>query len=391
MPLPPYKVLHVSTTAAGGLGTSLLAIMRSLDRERFSVDVALGLGYPLDAAFGPAGFRLHPLKLSRGIHPWQFAQTLWTLLRLMKRERYDVVHVHGSEAGILARLAARVAGVPVVIAELHGYANRDPDGVLERTLYRWIEQALDRATQAYVAVSHHVKRQWIARGICADDRVQVIHHALDLRRYPDRGSVARPGRAAGRPVVGTVCLLEARKGLVDLVEAMPAVARAVPGVRFAIVGDGPLRPWMAQRVAQLGLADQVDFMGWRDDVTELMWRFDLFALPSRRESFGLVFLEAMACRCPLVGTRVDGIPEVVSDGVTGHLVAPGDPAALAAAVVDLLLDADEAARFGDAGRRRVEACFDDRRMAADYNALYLRLLGQASPAAAPVRGAVGSG
>lgn len=247
MPLPPYKVLHVSTTAAGGLGTSLLAIMRSLDRERFSVDVALGLGYPLDAAFGPAGFRLHPLKLSRGIHPWQFAQTLWTLLRLMKRERYDVVHVHGSEAGILARLAARVAGVPVVIAELHGYANRDPDGVLERTLYRWIEQALDRATQAYVAVSHHVKRQWIARGICADDRVQVIHHALDLRRYPDRGSVARPGRAAGRPVVGTVCLLEARKGLVTSSRRCPpwrvpcracvspswAMGRCVPGWRSA--------------------------------------------------------------------------------------------------------------------------------------------------------------
>jgi glycosyltransferase involved in cell wall biosynthesis len=369
-----FKVLHVSTTSAGGLGTSLMSIMRALDSSRFEVHVALGLGYPLDSAFEPAGIRLHPLDLSRGIHPVQFARSLVRLVRLMARERYDIVHVHGSEAGILGRLAARVVGIPVAVVELHGYANRDPHGVLERTLYRWVEKALDGMTDAYVAVSEHVRRQWIDRGICRPDRVQVIYHALDLKVFQDCGEVPRAQRPENGPVVGTVCLLEARKGLASLLEAIPTVVHEVPGVRFAIAGEGPLEPWMRQRVEELGITGKVDFLGWRTDVPELMRGFDVFALPSRRESFGLVFLEAMACRCPVVGSRVDGIPEVVTDGETGILVPPDDSRALASAIVELLTDVDKAKRLAEAGRKRVESCFGMDRMARQYNDLYLRLL-----------------
>lgn len=379
-----YKVLHVSTTSAGGLGTSLLSIMQSLDRQRYQVEVALGLGYPLDGAFEPAGFTLHPLKLSRGIHPLQFIETIFRLYRLMRQRQFDVVHVHGSEAGILARVAALLARIPVVVVELHGYANRDPDSMLERTVYRWIEVALNPITDAYVAVSAHVARQWMARGICAEQRIQVIHHALALEEFPDRPLTVRPGRATGKPVVGTVCLLEARKGLHSLIEAMPAVIAQVPNVRFAIVGEGPLKPWMEARATELGIREHIDFLGWRNDVPELMWQFDLFALPSRRESFGLVFLEAMASRCPIVASRVDGIPEVVSDGHTGTLVAPDDPAALASAIVALLRNPEQADRYAAAGRTRVETQFNSERLKREYNALYSKLLGipcEARPAA----------
>lgn len=370
-----FKVLHVSTTAAGGLGTALLSITQALDKQRFAVDVALGLGYPLDAAFAPAGIRLHPLPLSRGIHPLQFLRTMLRLTRLMRRECYDLVHVHGSEAGILARVAARITRVPVVVVELHGYANRDPDSLLERTLYRWIEKALDGMTDAYVAVSGHVQRQWLERRICVAERLQVIHHALDLQCFPDRGAGVRIDAGLGaRPVIGTVCLLEERKGLVTWVEAMPEVVRQLPSVRFAIVGEGPLRPWMERRAQALGIAEHIHFLGWRQDVPALMWSFDLFVLPSHRESFGLVLLEAMASRCPLVASRIDGIPEVVSDGKTGSLVPTGDVHALARAVVDLLTDQDKAMRFAQAGRERVEALFSKERMAREYNELYRRLL-----------------
>lgn len=369
-----YQVLHVSTTSAGGLGTSLLSIMQSLDPQRFKVQVALGLGYPLDSAFEPAGFTLHPLKLSRGIHPLEFVETIYRLFRLMRRQHFDVVHVHGSEAGILARVAAWLARIPVVVVELHGYANRDPNSILERTVYRWIEAALNPITDAYVAVSAHVARQWVARGICDLRRIQVIHHALALAQFPDRPLATRPGHATGKPVVGTVCLLEARKGLQCLVEAMPTVVQRVPGVRFVVVGEGPLKPWMVARATELGVLEHIDFLGWRNDVPELMWQFDLFALPSRRESFGLVFLEAMASRCPIVATRVDGIPEVVSDGHTGTLVEPDNRQALAEAIVDLLTNPQKADQFATAGRARVEDHFNSQRMAREYNALYGRLL-----------------
>ncbi|HWI14276.1 MAG TPA: glycosyltransferase, partial [Burkholderiales bacterium] len=247
------KVLHVLTTSAGGLGQSVLTIMTSLDRERYELHAAFGPGYPLDGAFAAAGISTHMLALSRGIHPLQFARTLMQLARIMRRERFDIVHVHGSEAGVLARLAAWLTRVPRVVVELHGYANRDPDSLMERTVYRWIERALDPLTDAYVAVSDAVRRAWVARGIVTHDRVRVIHHGLDLTRYPDR---ERAPRTSPPLVVGTVCLLEERKGLHALVEAMPRVIETVGDVRFVIAGEGPLKARMQQRIAELGIADR---------------------------------------------------------------------------------------------------------------------------------------
>ncbi|HWI14153.1 MAG TPA: glycosyltransferase family 4 protein, partial [Burkholderiales bacterium] len=183
-------------------------------------------------------------------------------------------------------------------------------------------------------------------------------------------------------VVGTVCLLEERKGLLALVEAMPRVIQTVGDVRFVIVGEGPLKGRMQQRIAELGIADRVDFLGWRFDVPDLMSQFDVFALASLRESFGLVYLEAMACRCPVVAARVDGVPEVVSDGETGILVPPASPAELARALCRVLSDEATRKRMGAAGRRRVVDLFDVRRMAAAYEALYARLLAQPDAAAA---------
>lgn len=368
------RVLHVATTSAGGLGQSILAIMRAVDQQRYDVEIALGTGYPLDAAFGQAGFRMHGLRLSRGIRVIELISTLRRLLRLMKRERYDIVHVHGAVAGVLARIAAWKNKVPIVVAELHGFSNRDPNSWLDRMLYRTIEKAIDRVTDVYVAVSENVKRQWVGRGVVAEPKVRTILHGLDLREFPDRGVVVVAAGPRRRPVVGTVCLLEQRKGLEYLVEAMPAIIRRVPDVRFAIVGEGPLKPWMQRRAAELHVSGHIEFLGWRSDVPELMWTFDVFALPSLREAFGLVFIEAMAARRPIVASSADGIPEVVADGRTGLLVPPGNAAALADAISTLLTDRDTATRMANAGRERVEALFTLDRMGREYDDLYATLM-----------------
>lgn len=368
------KVLHVSTTCAGGLGQSILTIMTSLDRDRYDLSVAFGLGHPLDDAYAAAGFKFFPLSLSRGIHPLQFAITVIELIRIMRSERFDIVHVHGSEAGILARIAAWWVKVPVIVVELHGYANRDPNSFLERTLYRWIEKALDPISDAYVAVSDAVRRAWVARGIAKPERIEVIHHALDLTHYPATEPEPIMKLQFSGPVIGTACLLEERKGLLALVEAIPEVVRAFGNVTFLIIGEGPLKDTMQRRLHELGVAENVRFLGWRNDLARLMWKFDFFVLPSLRESFGLVFIEAMACQRPVIGSRVDGIPEVVSDGETGILVKPNDPKDLAQAILRMLSNPALVAQMGKAGRHRVETLFDLPRMAAAYEALYTRLV-----------------
>lgn len=368
------KLLHVATTTAGGLGQSLLAITTGLNRARFDVQVAFGTGHPFDNAFCAAGIPVYPLALSRGMNPLRMALCFLQLRKILKTQAFDIVHVHGSLAGILGRLAARVAKTPVIIAELHGYATRDPDGFLENTVFRWLEQRLDPITDAYVAVSAAVARAWVARGVTTAARVQVIHHGIDLDRFACSAAATPSAVAAAKvKVIGTVCLLETRKGMLDLIEALPGVRDRFGAVQCWIVGEGPLKPALQKRLDEMRMTDAVRFLGWRDDIPQLMAQFDVFVLPSRRESFGLVFLEAMACRCPVVATRVDGIPEVVAEGVTGLLVDPGNVEQLGAAIVRLLRDEALAKRMGEAGRQRVSTQFSHSAMARAYESLYEKL------------------
>lgn len=369
------KLLHVATTTAGGLGQSLLAITTGLNRTRFDVHVAFGTGHPFDNAFCAAGIPVYPLALSRGMNPLRVALCFFQLKKILKTQGFDIVHVHGALAGILGRIAARVARTPVIVAELHGYATRNPDGFLENTVFRWLEQRLDAITDAYVAVSGAVARAWVARGVTTAARLQVIHHGIDVDRFACDSTAATPRAVSDAKVkvIGTVCLLEARKGMMDLIEALPGVREQFGAVQCWIVGDGPLKPVMVKRLDDLGMTDSVRFLGWRDDIPQLMAQFDVFVLPSRRESFGLVFLEAMACRCPIVATQVDGIPEVVAEGVTGLLVEPGNVGQLGAAIVRLLRDEALAKRMGEAGRQRVSTHFSRSAMARAYETLYEKL------------------
>ncbi len=366
------KLLHVATTTAGGLGQSLLTITTSLNPERFDVHVAFGPGHPFDSAFCDAGIKVYPLALSRGINPLKMLRCFFQLRRLLKQHRFDIIHVHGSVAGILGRLAAWCVGTPVIVTELHGYATRDPDGFMEHTVFRWIERLLDPITDAYVAVSEAVSRAWIARGIASAARIEVIHHAIDLNKFPVLPAAPSSGEACAK-VIGTVCLLEERKGMMDLVEALAHVVENIRPVTCWVIGEGPLKPVMIRRLNELGMESFVRFLGWRDDIPKIMSQLDVFVLPSRRESFGLVFLEAMASRCPIVATRVDGIPEVVADGVTGLLIEPRDVEQLGKALVRLLRDEDLRKAMGEAGRRRVGERFTITAMSLAYEALYERL------------------
>ncbi|MHB8473264.1 MAG: glycosyltransferase family 4 protein [Gammaproteobacteria bacterium] len=367
------KLLHVATTTAGGLGQSLLSITTGLNRQRYDVHVAFGTGHPFDNAFCAAGIPVYPLALSRGVNPLRMALCFFQLKRILKTQRFDIVHVHGSLAGILGRIAARWVKTPVIVAELHGYATRDPNGFMENTVFRWLEQRLDPITDAYVAVSAAVARAWVARGVANAVRIQVIHHGIDLAPFTLTPAAPVPRSDPGAKIIGTVCLLEERKGMMDLVEALPYVIESCGPIVCWIVGDGPLKAAMIKRLRELGMDAFVRFLGWRDDVPQIMAQLNVFVLPSRRESFGLVFLEAMASRCPIVATRIDGIPEVVADGETGLLVEPGNPRLLGAAIVRLLQDAQLAKNLGEAGRQRVSERFTRTAMASAYEALYEKL------------------
>ncbi len=371
------KVLQVLTTTAGGLGRVVLSLVSGLDPTRYDVAVAFGPGHPLDRRFEASGVRVIPVRMKRGANPVNVLG-FWDLYRLLRSERFDLVHAHSSIAGLLARAAAKLTGVPIVLFTLHGYATLDYRRSPLRPLIWLVEWALDRCTDHYVAICRYVERTWTGRGLVTPDRVTVVYNGVDpaaVVRPVDRNAMRRDlGLPLDAPVVGTIGLLEAQKGTEYLIRAMPTILRSSPGCHVIVIGNGPLRDRLEALARRLGVEAHLHLLGWRHDATDLLAAIDVFCLPSLREGFSVALLEAMAHAKPIVATPVAGNPEAVADGETGLLVPVQDPEALAKAVLYLLGHPDVARAMGEKGRQRLMERFTIATMRDGYDAVYRRML-----------------
>ncbi len=211
------------------------------------------------------------------------------------------------------------------------------------------------------------RRAFPAQGI-AGSRLRTIKNGIDIRQF----HAGAPNPAG---CIVTVARLSPEKDVANLVRATAIAAERVPELRVEVAGDGACREELGRLAAELGVAGRVAFLGEVRDVRALLTGARMFVLPSRSEGIPLTALEAMACGLPVVATRVGGLPEVVDDGVTGLLVAPADPTALAQAMVAIWTDPERRDRMGRAGRLRAEERFDVRRMVAEYEALYRETIG----------------
>ena len=279
----------------------------------------------------------------------------------------DVFHCHvgtGCEDWDGVRLARRV-GCRVVVQTQHlPYLVSHPR---KRRAYHHAIEEVDRL----VAVSDGVRRTYSRIGVPPERITTVANGVAPLSHRIGRDAArAALGLDPRQPVVLTVGRLTHMKGQCHLVDAVPGLLARFPDLAVVLLGDGPLREALEKRAAGLGVGSAVRFPGHRADARQLLAAADVFALPSRHEGMPLVALEAMEARLPVVATRVIGSEEVVDDGVTGALVRPADPAALAAALGRLLADPDLRRRQGAAGRRRYLACFTRERMARDTAAVY---------------------
>jgi glycosyltransferase involved in cell wall biosynthesis len=240
---------------------------------------------------------------------------------------------------------------------------------IRNLLSRW-KYRLPRAH--YLAVSDAVRHVLLASGLPAQ-QVQTVYSGVDLRRF-DAVSQNWSPFPAGTRVVGTVGHLAGHKGHRYLLEATRYLLQREPQIGVVIAGDGDLRSTLEQQATALGIAERVRFTGFCHNILGLMQGFEVFVFPSYLEGLGTAVLDAMALRKPVVATRAGGIPEMVQDGVTGLLVPPRDPEALAQAVHSLLQHPAQGRAFGEAGRKRVEQQFTVEHMAAQTLHIYQWLL-----------------
>lgn len=376
-----HAVCHIITKLElGGAQQNTLFTVAHLDPARFrSILITGEPGLLDDDARTLPGVEFHQVpSLVREIRPLADLRALLALALLLRRLKPAIVHTHSSKAGILGRLAARLAGVPVVIHSIHGFGfTRDQSAPVRRALIA-LECLAAKITTRFFAVSEANRQLGVALGLFPGSRCTVIRSGVDVAAIRKTGvdTTAKKrelGLEPGRPVVGMVAPMKPQKAPLDFVRMAARVARKKPETQFLYVGDGELREAMEAEITRLDLVKSFRLAGWRRDVPALMRCLDVFVLTSLWEGLPRVYLEALASGVPVVGTRVDGAAEVIRDGVNGYLLAPGDVQGMAERVLTLLANPTLAADMGRRGES-LPPEFDIHDMMRRQEEEYARLL-----------------
>jgi len=367
----PIKVLNLITELnIGGAEKALARLLAHLDRGRFIPTVACLYG-----GGGPVADEIRALNvpvIDLGMTAkWRW-DAFWRLYRLLRWERPTVLHAWMFHANVPGRVLGRLAGVPVIIS------GERTMGMESHWRY-WLNRITGLLTDCVVCVSQQVADFVVEEVGIPQSKAVVIPNGIDLcdfERLPDKQQVrVELGLSSDQVLVGTVARLDPVKRLDVLLQAM----KSLRDVYAVIVGDGPEQARLRALAKRAGLAGRVYFAGQQEDVLPWLAALDVFVLSSDWEGMPNAVLEAMAAGLPVVATAVGGVPEEVVDGVTGLLVPPRDPDALAQAIAHLLRDPDLRRTMGRAGRERVARYFTAERVVQRTQALYEHLLDAKGP------------
>jgi glycosyltransferase involved in cell wall biosynthesis len=328
-------------------------------------------------------------ELGREIAPWSDFVTVVKLYRLMRRERPHVVHTHTAKAGFVGRIAARLAGVPVVLHTFHGHVFHGYFSPAKTRLFLLIERLGARLSTRIITISPRLREEIAQFGVTGSERIEVIPLGFELEMFASQprgaGDFRRSlGLPAAATLVGAVGRLVPIKNIPLLLEAVALARQEDPAIRVVLVGDGALREELEVEAEALGLGQAVIFTGWRHDLASVYADLDALVISSHNEGTPASLIEAMATGCPVVSTRVGGVPDLIADGETGRLVPPGEREALAAALLELFREQERTARMAELAQRQVLERHQARRLVADVDRLYRQLLtaaGHPRPAA----------
>ena len=325
-----------------------------------------------------AGFDTRVIRFTNRMRPDRDLAAAWQVYRLARRERFAIVHTFTAKAGFLGRVAARAAGVPVVVHTAFSFPHLDTPE--KAWLYLPMERAATRASDHVFCISDLGYRQ--AGDLGAAPRRGVTNPGIGLSL--DRFGGLRPrgdardalGFPPDGPLIGTAARLVPHKRVDLFLEACRRIALRRPDARFAVLGDGPESGALHALAARLDLTDRLRFITrlTDDEVVAYFRALDLFMLPTRREGFGMVFAEAMSQETPAIGPRLAPVDGIIVDGVSGVLVDGDAPDAWAAAALALIDDPARRRAMGAAARARILDRFDERRAFAEIEQTYRRLL-----------------
>jgi glycosyltransferase involved in cell wall biosynthesis len=385
----PMRVTHVITRLiVGGAQENTIASVLGLQRKpgieaRLISGPSTGPEGSLESAFAntPGILTIIP-ELVRPIHPWKDYAAWRKLVAAFQQQKPDIVHTHSGKAGILGRLAAARAGVPLIVHTIHGPSFGPFQSGVANHLFRHAEKRAGAVTSHFITVADAMRDQYLAAGIGRQQDYTRIFSGFSLepflRATNDRDLRARWGIGVDDIVIGKIARLFKLKGHEDLLLVAPALLRKQPRIKFLLVGDGPWRRRFEREVRRMGLEGRFVFTGLVPpaDIPRLAGIMDVLVHLSRREGLPRALPQAMAAGKPVVAYDCDGASEVCLDGDTGVLLCPGDVAGLHASLERLAGDAGLRERLGRRGREFVRGRFPVERMVDDLYALYMKLAEQ---------------
>lgn len=387
------KVIHVITRLDYG-GSAQNTMLTALGHDRSQFEPLVVAGYPgcWDAQGGQAAteencrrlekaavrWTLLP-SLTRAVHPFKDVQALWQLICLFRQEQPALVHTHTSKAGVLGRVAAWLARVPVIVHTPHGHVFYGHFGSVRSWLFLQIERALSPITDRLIGLTEAERQDHLDRSVGKADRFAVVPSGIDREKF---GRARAQGKQQpdwfGCPpealVVGSVGWLTDIKGHEYLIEAIAKLKQDFPSLHLVIIGSGDRHAALMQQAELSGLRDAVHLLGHRDDIVACLAGMDLFVLPSLNEGMGRALIEAMAAGLPVIASRVGGIPAVISHERTGLLVPPGDAGALSDALRRLLDRPEWATQLGVAASRSLDSRYGSVSMVHAIESLFTEVL-----------------
>ena len=383
----PIRVLHIITRLiVGGAQENTLLSVEGLDRlPEYEVTLVTGMddgpeGDLLERARRTTRLVVVP-ELGRSISPLADLKAFWKLYRLIRKGRYQIVHTHSSKAGVLGRVAARLAGTPIIVHTLHSLVFHEYQPWYVNRLWRLVKKTCAPMTDYFISVSEIISQKAVEAGIAPAEKFKTIYSGMELDWFlkADADPLA-VRREFGIPddalVVGKIARLFSLKGHDQLLDAAPTVVERHPNVRFFLIGDGVLNDHLHQRAREADILDNFVFAGLiqRERIPEMISAMDMVVHTSLREGLARVLPQALAMGKPCVSFDIDGAPEVVIPGETGYLVQAGDARGLADAISRLLEDPQLRERMGSAGVRRVDPAFRAETMVDEIASVYRALV-----------------
>lgn len=383
----PLRVLHIITRMiVGGAQENTLLSVEGLDKmKEYDVVLISGIdegreGELLSRARETCQLVVLP-ELQRSINPINDFKALWKIYRHIRQEKYHIVHTHSSKAGVLGRIAAWLAGTPLIVHTLHSLVFHDYQPWIVNRAWRIIKKICAPMTDYFISVSSIISQKAIAAGVDKPEKFQTIYSGMELDWFLNAKFDSEKIRKEFKiplnaPVVGKIARLFPLKGHDELMDAAPEIVRRVPDVRFFLIGDGILQEHLIERAKEAGILENFVFAGLvdRERIPELISAMDVVVHTSLREGLARVLPQSLAMGKPCVSFDIDGAPEVVINDKTGYLVKPFDSVGLADSISKILENDELRKKMGDEGRKLVDPPFRHETMVQEISDVYQMLI-----------------